>query len=135
MIRVYIAGPIGKPKGRHQRVITAINYAEQLVALDPRVAPFIPHLMFYWDVTHPGTHDYEWWMRFDGTWIDACQAILRIPGESPGADREVAYAKRYNIIPVFECEESESVGAEDQLIDSGIVDWLKAQSVGNPLYP
>ena len=36
--------------------------------------------------------EYETWMEYDLAWLGACEALLRLPGHSPGADREVRYA-------------------------------------------
>jgi hypothetical protein len=33
--------------------------------------------------------DYEAWMAYDFEWLSTCAAVLRLPGDSPGADREV----------------------------------------------
>ena len=41
------------------------------------------------------------WLAVDFAWIRVCDAVLRLPGESVGADMETAEAKRLGI-PVFE---------------------------------
>ncbi len=43
------------------------------------------------------------WMEYDSAIIPHCIAMLRLPGESKGADRETDLARRLNI-PVFEDE-------------------------------
>lgn len=43
---------------------------------------------------------YESWMTQDKAWIDRCDAVVRLAGESNGCDREVLHAKE-NGIPVF----------------------------------
>lgn len=40
------------------------------------------------------------WLAVDLAWVAAADAVLRLPGESVGADREVAEAERLGI-PVF----------------------------------
>lgn len=40
------------------------------------------------------------WLGVDLPWVVASHAVLRLPGESTGADLEVACAERHNI-PVF----------------------------------
>lgn len=52
---------------------------------------FIPALTHFWHMLCP--HDYEFWMEQDLRWIDVCDALYRVNGESKGADREVAYAQ------------------------------------------
>lgn len=44
---------------------------------------------------------YEAYLESDFAWIAVCAALLRLPGESKGADMEVAEAKRLGI-PVFD---------------------------------
>ena len=46
------------------------------------------------------TKGYEQWMKLDLAWLDKCDALLRLPGESPGSDREVDAAKERGI-PVY----------------------------------
>jgi hypothetical protein len=45
-------------------------------------------------------HDFEFWMDKDMMWITKCDALLRTPGDSAGADREVLHAIRLGI-PVY----------------------------------
>ena len=40
---------------------------------------------------------YERWLEYDMEWLTACDALVRLPGESKGADREVARAKELGI--------------------------------------
>lgn len=86
-MRIYVAGPITKGD-QFANVRAAMDAGRELMALGH--APFIPHVTCFFHLVHP--HDYETWMAYDAAWIDVCDGLLRIPGESPGADREVAYA-------------------------------------------
>lgn len=91
--RVYIAAPYsrGIPDEIMARVIDA---AERLVNYD--YVPFIPHTMtFLWAVRHQ--HQVQFWYDFDLQWLSTCDALLRLPGESRGADAEVVYAERLGI--------------------------------------
>lgn len=78
---VYIAGPYtgGSVEGNVQAAIDAADLVMKLGAV-----PFVPHLSHF---LRP--RGYEEWMRFDFVWLGKCDALLRIPGISPGADREV----------------------------------------------
>lgn len=99
MIRfIYIAGPLSPRNGETQEhnVRRALDVASFL--LDEGYSPYVPHLCHYWDRSHP--RSYEAWMNLDFSWIERCDALLRIPGESPGADREVGHAIRSGI-PVY----------------------------------
>jgi hypothetical protein len=95
MTRVYVAGPYsgGDTVANINR---AIFNGDWLLSLG--YVPFIPHLTGFWHLIHP--HKYEDWLAYDMAWLRMCDAILRLPGESPGADREEQEAMRIGI-PVF----------------------------------
>lgn len=87
-MRVYIAGPYTKPDPV-TNTEAAIFMGDWVKALGHTV--YIPHLTHFWELQIH--HDYEFWMQHDLEWLDVCDAILRLPGESAGADREVQYAR------------------------------------------
>lgn len=86
-LRVYIAGPYtnGDPALNVRRAITA---AEEVVAAGH--VPFVPHLDHLWHLVNP--HDYEYWLRLDLAWLEACDCVIRLDGDSPGADLELQAA-------------------------------------------
>jgi hypothetical protein len=84
---VYVAGPYSKPD-QCVNVSAACRAADSV--LRAGAVPFVPHLTHLWHMLSP--KEYELWMQYDFAVIRHCQALLRIPGESPGADREVAFA-------------------------------------------
>lgn len=92
--RIYIAAPYSR--GIPDEVIVrVVDAAEQLAARG--WAPFIPHTMtFLWAVRHQ--HPVAYWYAFDNEWITACDAIVRLPGPSTGADAEVALAARNGLL-------------------------------------
>lgn len=97
MIRVYVAGPMGPPgDGRRVNAIKAIDVGHELITHG--YAPYLPQLNHWWDQLHP--REAEEWMRQDFVWVRTCHALLRLPGYSVGADREIGEA-RANHIPVF----------------------------------
>lgn len=65
--------------------------------------PFAPLLGHFVHDVHP--RSYEDWMTQDWVWIGACDALVRLPGESPGADREVEYAKQLGRTVYFGLDE------------------------------
>lgn len=95
-ILVYLAGPYTKPDPC-ANTNTTIKVADELAALG--FVPFVPHLTLLWHVVSP--HPYEFWTEYDLHWLRQCDALLRIPGESSGADKEIAEARRI-CIPVFD---------------------------------
>src|SRR5512138_2138396 len=95
-MRVYIAGPISIGN-QVENVRRAVMAADQV--LKAGHSPFCPHLDFFWRVM-TGTDDYETWLRLDFDFLSVCDALIRLPGASPGSDREVAFALGRKI-PVF----------------------------------
>lgn len=103
-LKVYIAGPITKGD----------QFANVRAALDAATAvlhaghiPFVPHLTCFWHTVHP--QPYETWMMYDAVWLAVCDGVLRIPGESSGADREVTQARRLGLPVWYRVEEIRSV--------------------------
>lgn len=60
--------------------------------------PFAPLLGHYVDVHY--RFDCHWWLEYDLIWLRLCDCVLRLDGESDGADREVEEAKKLGI-PVY----------------------------------
>lgn len=112
MKRVYIAGPISKGD-----LLRNVDQAtEAFVALAKAgFAPMCPHWSVYskpafrfhdagvfCKATTQGNDQMSHadWLDVDLPWVDVSDAVLRLPGESKGADREVARAGEKGI-PVF----------------------------------
>ena len=93
---VYIAGPITKGP-RPANIHNALMAGNRIV--EAGHVPFVPHLFELWDIVSP--QPYEFWMTMDFCWLRKCDAVLRLPGESAGADRECCEADRLGL-PVFE---------------------------------
>lgn len=93
---VYVAGPISK--GPYWvNVRNGVDTGHKLMELG--FVPFVPMMDFLMVFAYPDI-PYETLLEYDFQVITRCDALLRIPGESPGADREVAFANS-NGIPVF----------------------------------
>ena len=94
-MRIYIAAPYSKPFPLLNTIkaIRAGNAVANLGAM-----PFVPHLSWLWACFYK--RPYHWWMDWCLSWLKFCNAVLRLPGESPGADVEEAEARRLGI-PVF----------------------------------
>jgi len=88
MIKVYIASPytIGD---------VAVNVKRQIDAADELMnlgfVPFAPLYSHFQHMIHP--RPYQDWVRTDIEWVKVCDCLLRLDGESPGADDEVILAK------------------------------------------
>jgi nucleoside 2-deoxyribosyltransferase len=94
--RVYLAGPL-TTGNMAVNVHVAVMTAERLRRAG--FVPFPPHLFVEWEKIAPGA-TYEEWLELCFAWLEVCDAVLRMPGHSPGADREVEFARKLGI-PVF----------------------------------
>lgn len=56
-------------------------------------APVVPHLSMLWHAITPQPIDV--WYDIDLSVLAHCQAIVRLPGESAGADAEVEFAANH----------------------------------------
>lgn len=95
MKKIYIASP-------YTLGDVAVNVKTQIDAADELMnhgfAPFVPLLTHFQHLVHP--RPYQDWVTVDKEWVKVCDAILRLDGESKGADNEVALAESLGI-PVF----------------------------------
>jgi hypothetical protein len=92
---VYIASPytIGD---QPVNVRNSLKVADELITLG--YVPFAPLLSHFQHMFF--SRAWKEWVELDKEWILKCDAIVRILGESVGADIEVEYASEHNI-PVF----------------------------------
>ena len=92
--RIYIAGPISNGgtlphEAQRLHVEEACRVAGEL--LRRGYVPFVPHLTWYWAqlIGADGPADWSLWVeRYDPEWLRHCDALLRLPGESKGAELE-----------------------------------------------
>lgn len=91
-LRIYIAGP-------YTHGDTVLHVREAILAgmaiLRRGHVPFIPHLYHFAHLLAP--LPYEQWILLDLRWLETCHGLLRLPGHSPGADREADYAKQLDM--------------------------------------
>lgn len=95
-LKVFISSPytVGD-QGENVRV--QMDYFNRLV--ENGFMPFAPLLFHFQHMVHP--LDYEKWMEIDFAWLESCDVVLRLDGESSGADREVEHAKNKGIKVVY----------------------------------
>ncbi len=86
---IYVAGPMSRGD-LVQHIRGAVFVADQIYAAGGQA--FLPQLSVLYQLVSP--RSYEEWMTTDFRWIDRCDAVLRLEGESLGADREMKYAKQ-----------------------------------------
>lgn len=99
MIKVYIAGPLFGSGRSTANVHKAIRAAERIHAA--QMCPFVPHLFHYWDTVSPHD-DAEYWLSMDRVWLEQCDVMVRLVGESPGSEREEEWCAELGIPIYFE---------------------------------
>lgn len=93
---VYLAGPYTHPdpvENTHKIIQEATKIVE-----DGIVTPVVPHLSLLWHMVTPRPESF--WYDYDLQLLKRCDALLRFPGASWGADNEVLFANERSI-PVF----------------------------------
>jgi hypothetical protein len=93
--KVYIASPytIGDAGSNVKKQMDCAH-----LLMDCGFIPFAPLMSHFLHMNRP--RPYEEWMEWDFEWVKSCDALLRLSGTSPGADREIFCAEK-NYIPVF----------------------------------
>lgn len=85
---VYVAGPYSKGD-------VAVNVKRAIdrgtIINDEGDYAVIPHLTHFMHMLHPRPYDY--WIKLDNMIIPLCDKLIRLPGESSGADDEVKLAQ------------------------------------------
>lgn len=94
--RVYISGPISRGDQEH-------NFDQSIVAQRELIrlgfSPLNPMLTMKFPGHESISH--QEWIDCDLPWVEMSNAVLRLPGESIGADMETEHAKKLGI-PVFD---------------------------------
>src|SRR5260221_12980038 len=93
--KIYVAGPYSQGDVA-VNVRQAFEAANRLADLG--FAPFVPHSTHFWHMMFP--RPYEFWLELDNQFLPCCDGILRLPGSSSGADKEVSLAIKLGK-PVF----------------------------------
>lgn len=108
-MRIYVAGPLTGSGDLTQNVRRACFVGSAI--LDAGHVPFVPHTNVMWHGHYPRPE--EEWLQWDFQWLDACDALVRLPGASPGSDREVKRAHA-NGQPVYILQD----------LDGDLTEWL-----------
>lgn len=95
MIKVYVSSP-------YTLGDVAMNVKKQINAVDELMnkgfAPFAPLYSHFQHMAHP--RPCQDWIKVYLEWVMVCDCVLRLDGESTGADGEVKLAKELGI-PVY----------------------------------
>ena len=98
-VKIYVAGPYtpatndvhDAPRAAYRNTRAAILAG--LGIMKKGHVPFIPHLMHYVNLEADQVYPVEFYYEYDTVWLKLCDAVLRLPGKSEGAEREVKWAK------------------------------------------
>jgi len=82
--------------------------------MDLGYCPILPLLTHFQYIHKPRC--YEDWMQVDEELVSRSDVLLRLPGESPGADREIARAKSLGIPVVYSVEELKAAKIKERFI-------------------
>jgi len=99
---IYIAAPYTIPdpiENTHK----ACKIADELVKKG--YVPVIPHLSFVWHLISP--KETQFWYDYTMDLMKLCDAVLRVEGESMGADREVEMAQKIGMKVYYNIDEIE----------------------------
>lgn len=89
MKHLYLAGPYTKPDpviNTHAALQLATLMFERQLFI-----PHVPHLTLLWHMVTP--RPINFWYDLDEHHMSRCEAFMRLPGESSGADREQSAAR------------------------------------------
>lgn len=85
---LYVAGPYstGDPVMNTQAAMDAAG----VIVSSGAAIPVVPHLSMLWHLYRP--QEIDFWYQYDLHLLGACDALVRLPGHSTGADKEVEVA-------------------------------------------
>lgn len=98
-LTVYLAGPIAIGD-QFANVGRAIEYGHELHKRG--FVPYVPHWGALQQLYQPWTADE--WLQYDFVWLDKCDVLFRLKGESKGSDAEVKRAKNAGMPIFYEAE-------------------------------
>jgi len=93
---IYVAGPLTVSGNHIANIRLAVLAGFHLKTLG--YIPYIPHLTSFANMVEIRSDEY--WMQWCYDMLQHCDVLLRLPGESPGSDKEVKWAAKLGI-PVF----------------------------------
>lgn len=93
-MKIYIAGPY--TKGDTAMNVRAAIFAQDYIEAMLGQMAYNPLLSHFQHLVIPH-RDVCYWYEKDIQWLKECDAILRLEGESVGADREVELAREWGL--------------------------------------
>jgi len=108
-LRIYCAGPMARGVFA-DNMRMAMDAAHELIEKGHH--PYVPHLCWYLELVH--RKPAELWLGLDKIWLLQCEALVRLPGESIGADLEVGWAREHGLRVFFGTVEVPYVPIQDR---------------------
>ena len=92
---LYVSGPYtqGDPV---VNVRNAVRVAE--IIREAGHVPIVPHLSMLWHMISP--HEWDYWLDLDLALLERCDGMVRISGDSKGADREQKVAQNLGMVVI-----------------------------------
>ena len=112
-MRVYLAGPISKGDVV-ENIDNGIRWGVRLIK--DGLTPYIPFVNGKLRQYDPFVDWHAGILAYEMQWLDMCEALFRLDGQSAGADEEVAYAEDMGI-PVFYQEDYDNLIAYARTYD------------------
>lgn len=108
MITAYISGPLtngGKATAseRHANLCEAVAAFRECLALG--ISAYVPHLTLILESEHGVVLPHNQWIALDLPWVAKADILWRLPGDSSGADAEVAHARKHDVPVVYSLDE------------------------------
>ena len=94
-MKIYVAGPLmnGHTAGPREAFANVKKAEEIYIALVAKGhSVYLPHFSYYAWIAANTDIPWERWMQNDYDWVEASDALFRIPGKSKGAEVEEAHA-------------------------------------------
>lgn len=121
---IYIAAPYTLDDTA-ENVPGGVHFAEQL--MDNGLCwPVVPYLTLLWHLISP--RPYKDWMALDAAILRRCDGLIRLPGESVGADAEVELALSLGL-PTYR------IGGTGSLSSPELEQWLRQVVVVREVRP
>jgi len=99
-IKVYIAAPYSKGDVGENVHWAMLSWAQ---LWDLGYVPYCPHWTHFQHIFIPKPH--KDWLEYDRHWVVACHVVLRLSGDSAGADQEVELAVKEGIPVVYNVQQ------------------------------
>ena len=121
---IYIASPYTSYDDKQAAVNVQIDAFAAL--RDAGHQPIAPLLSHYVDECHPAS--YERWMQWCLAMVSVADLVVRLPGDSIGADLEVAEAKRRGIPVVYGVEAAAPYQGVHEVTGDAPYTWAEHQA-------